>query len=509
MHILLTTEKGTEEISVVPGSTVLSVLQDRLIPFIAPCGGRGVCGRCRVLITDARGTRYRRACQTEVAEGMEVVIKRISGVSSQVGGCTTPRLSRLLRSYPPDRGVSGLGVAVDVGTTTLLVRLHDLRSGACLACASCLNPQTRFGTDVMSRISAASSGHLDEMREALVAALWRLVERVCVDVHVTHDDLRAFSVVGNSVMEHIAAGLSPESLGIAPFEPACSFGDEHELLPGMPDAWYAPLLGGQVGGDVAAGLLATGLLDAASPGMLVDVGTNGEVALATPEGVCCCSTAAGPAFEGSGILYGMPALPGAISQVTLDHGDIALRTVGDIVPHGICGTGLVDALMVMLELGVMDGEGRLKPAPELPQALQERLGKREGVDVFYLAPEQGIYLSQKDIRSLQLSKGAIQAGVSSLLEHCGLAAGDVSQVSVSGDFGTHLSARSIEAIRLLPRELARKAEFVGNTAIEGASCALLSNRARHDLQEGAARCTSLQLATLPSFQSAFMEGLSF
>jgi uncharacterized 2Fe-2S/4Fe-4S cluster protein (DUF4445 family) len=509
MHILLTTERGTEEVSVVPGSTVLSVLQDRQIPFVAPCGGRGLCGRCRVLIKDHRGTRYRRACQTEVAEGMEVIFRRMSGIVSQRGNCSSARYAHLLRRYPPDRGVMGFGMAIDVGTTTLLVRLHDLRSGACLATASCLNPEMRFGSDVMSRVSAAAEGCLWEMRSTLVDAIHNLFERLCVDTHITHDEIKTIVLAGNSVMEHIAAGISPESLGTAPFAPQTMFGDAHELFPNMPEAWFVPLLGGQVGGDIAAGALAADMLDVRAPRLFIDIGTNGEIVLATPQGTCCCSTAAGPAFEGGGILYGMPALPGAISSVEFVHGRIVCQTVGDIVPQGICGTGLVDSLKVMLELGVMDADGLLRPVSELPPSLQELRGVRDGIEVFYLVPERGIYLSQKDIRSLQLCNAAIRAGVSTLLDHCGITPDDVEWVGIAGDFGANLSLRSVEAIRLLPHGLAHKAECLGNTAIDGASCALISDVARADLLGLSDTSTSLELASLSSFQNTFMDALRF
>lgn len=514
MHILLTTEEGTQRASVVPGSTVLSVLQDRQIPLVTPCGGTGRCGLCRVMIRDSRGSHYGRACQTEVEEGMEVVLRKSSGIMILKSGRASAAFGRLLSIYPPDSHESDslgerTGIALDVGTTTLVCRLHDLRSGACFAQASQLNPQVRYGADLLMRIDSSRAGMLDEMREALVSAVNRMVEQLCVDTHIAHEDIAAVSLVGNTVMEHIAAGLSPDTLGAAPFTPLSTFGEMRDFSPALPAAWYAPSLGGYVGGDVVAGLLATGLARSTAPRMFIDVGTNGEIALGSSSGVLCCSTAAGPAFEGVGILFGMPALPGAISSVRLERGDIVCETIGDIVPHGICGTGLVDALMVMLELGVIDGEGRMGEAEMLPETLRERIDEREGVKVFLLDVEHGVYLTQKDVRALQLSKAALCAGATVLAHEYGVDFDEIEQVYIAGGFGTHLSLSSIEGIRMLPRGLAEKGEIVGNAAIEGASCALLSQVAREEMCAIAESCTHLELATHPDFNAVFMESLNF
>ena len=270
MHITITTEKGSTYASVVPGSTVLSVLQDRNIPFAAPCGGNGRCGRCRVVVKDIRGSRYNRACQTEVTDGMEVVLKKISGITIERGGKASATFDHLLSDYPPDIGAvlsassnaNGkrhlFGIALDIGTTTLVCRLHDLRSGALLARAQRLNPQVRYGSDILTRIESAQNGHLEEMHDVLRDALNRMADQICVDTHIEYDDIASISLVGNTVMEAIAAGLSPASMGTYPFDVPSRFGETRYSSVGHLPIWYAPILGGYVGGDIAADLLVAG-----------------------------------------------------------------------------------------------------------------------------------------------------------------------------------------------------------------------------------------------------------
>lgn len=372
-----------------------------------------------------------------------------------------------------------------------------------------MNPQVRWGDEVASRIDAAREGGLEDMREALVRSCGDLAGSVLSRVSSGYGDVRASVVVGNTVMEHIAAGISPVSLGQAPFVPAALFGGSHGFIPGLPPAWFAPVVAGNVGGDVAAGALAARLGADGLPDLLVDVGTNGEIVIAGPERALCCSVAAGPAFEGVGISCGMPAFPGAISRVRLDDGRLVKETVGGARPLGICGSGLIDLLALLHGQGIIADDGLMDASAQVPRTLQGRLGERAGVRAFILDIDHDLYMTQKDIRALQLSKAAICAGVHVLMDGFRASVDDIGRVCLAGGFGSGLSPSAVTAIGMLPRGLEEKTVCVGNTAIEGASAALLSEGVRDEMCASARRMETVELATSPTFASLFLECLGF
>ena len=330
-----------------------------------------------------------------------------------------------------------------------------------------MNPQVRWGDEVASRIDAAREGGLAEMREALVRTCARLAEGMLARISRGYGDIRASVVVGNTVMQHIAAGISPVSLGQAPFEPVSLFGDSHGFLSGLAPAWFAPVLAGNVGGDIAAGVLAVQLGADGSPDLFIDVGTNGEIVIADAGRALCCSVAAGPAFEGVGIACGMPAFPGAVSRVRVEDERLVSKTIGGVPPSGVCGTGLIDLLALMHGQGIIDDGG------------------------------------------LQLSKAAIRAGVGVAMEAFGVSADDIGRVCLAGGFGTGLLPSSVIGIGMLPQCLEKKIVCVGNTAIEGASVALLSCGARDGMLASARRMETVELATHPMFPPLFLESLGF
>ncbi len=387
----------------------------------------------------------------------------------------------------------GFGVAVDLGTTTLVAQLLDLRSGQVLAVQTALNPQTAYGSDIMNRTEYA----LEEAGRAKLTRLVRrgvgeLVRQLVASAGLEETPLDAMTVVGNTVMHHLFCGLDVTPLARVPFQSSVDGLQEFRAgelgwkVRGDPLVRFLPCLGGFVGSDVLAGVLATRMPESQELTILVDLGTNGEVVVGDADQMLCASTAAGPAFEAGGIEMGMQATTGAIDQVAVAEGGVRCRVLGDEEPRGICGSGLVDAVAAGLELGWVQPSGRLAD------------GRRT------LELGGPVHLTQADVRQLQLAKGAIAAGIRILLGRLGARPDDVLRVHLAGAFGNYVSHASARRIGLIdfPDE---KVEAVGNTALLGAKLALFgTDRAAYEFSDVRRRIEHLSLAADPDFQEVFV-----
>lgn len=500
----INTKNGLLTIPVTEEQAVLALIQEQGLPFSAPCGGKGTCGKCSVLVRDKNGLGYKLACQTQVVAGMTVELGANATMLIEERGKST--------SFPHDEGVTGFGVAVDVGTTTLACRLFDRATGAILKTGAQVNPQVVFGADVISRIDVSRAGRLGDLHESLWRALDELFVRLCTEAGVSTANITSIVLAGNTVMEHIAAGLPPDSIGVAPYTPLSLLGEERALPVCESPVYLAPCIAGYVGGDIAAGLFAVGIDTAPDPILFIDLGTNGEIALGSRDGTHSCATAAGPVFEGASIRFGMPALTGAISAVIDNGGDFSLEVIGGGAPVGICGTGLIDLVAFLLRHRIIDETGRLlspTETGEVADAFSSHIGIEDGQAVFYLTSDHSVYLTQADVRNLQLGKAAITAGIAVLLEKSGITLNDVHYLYLAGGFGRKLNLFSAAAIGLIPKKLLSKARAVGNTAIEGASAALLSQEARSRIHKIANRSAYVELSTDSTFNEYFMEALTF
>jgi uncharacterized 2Fe-2S/4Fe-4S cluster protein (DUF4445 family) len=410
--------------------------------------------------------------------------------------------------FAPDAGAAGLGVAIDLGTTTVVCRLYDLADGELVASSARINPQITFGADVISRIEAVTNGKLDELNELITSTLSELIIHLCEQATTT--ELTHIYLAGNTVMQHLAAGISPESIGVAPYTPHMLFGTMFDIC-GLPaPVFLAPCVSGYVGGDITAGLLACDMIPEhlSQPKLLCDLGTNGEIALGGPEGIVCCATAAGPVFEGGTIRFGMPALPGAISAVSFaDETGFILEVLGDQEPVGICGSGLISTVAFLLDQGIVDKTGLLRTT-DPPRALAPLVGHEDGVAVFYLTADRSLYISQLDIRNVQLAKGALATGIATLLADANLTVSDPVTVYLAGGFGQALDIESAVRIGLIPQAFSHSVQPVGNSAIEGISAALLSGQARDTLEQIARHCRYKELAVTEDFDNRFLDSLS-
>ncbi|MGI6032871.1 MAG: ASKHA domain-containing protein [Coriobacteriales bacterium] len=509
MEILVRSEGKKQRVAAISGDTVLDTLRDAGIKIEAACGGQGTCGKCRVMVRDSKGVGYRLACQTPVEQNMEVTIEASRPMSVATAGST--------HQWPADGGGWGYGVAIDVGTTTLVCRLYNLETGELLGALGNSNPQVIFGADVISRIHAASEGHLHQMATLLGDELVGMVAKLVHAAHLTFNDIQTVCIAGNTVMEHIAIGLDPAPIGVAPFTPASYFGDEIEYLAlaeediAAGSAYFAPCLSGYVGGDITCGLVARDIIHREKKTLFMDLGTNGEMALGNKDGIVTCATAAGPVFEGANIKYGMPAYAGAISRVRYVNGELVCETIENESAAGICGTGLIDALSLMFECGIVDETGRMLEEDEIDtsrsKGLERYLGQEDGAPCLQLAG--GISVTQRDIRNFQLAKAAIRAGISTMLQSESLGLDDVDALEIAGGFGQYLDLPNAARTGLVPPELLSRTKCVGNSAIEGVSAILLSDSADEALELTMETASYIELSGNETFNKLYVESMGF
>ncbi len=466
-----------------------------------PCGGQGRCKGCKVrlLSGDLPITAEERAklSPAELADGWRLACR------GHAQGDLRLDLAQWEAAILTDDSVfefqpqEGLGIAVDIGTTTLVAQLLDLQTGHVLAVQTALNAQAQFGADIMSRIDFAMTGGGEAqlaktIREQLGQLIGELLKAACADAH----QLRNVVLVGNTVMHHLFCGVSVEPLSRVPFEtptPGLQLlqaGDLSWPLPAATPVRFLPCLGSFVGSDLLAGMLATRSHEKDGLTALVDLGTNGEIVLGNRERILCTSTAAGPAFEGARISVGMRAATGAISEVRVEKGALRCQVIGKVQPRGICGSGLVDAVACALDLGWVRPTGRFV----------ER-------EVLKLRPP--VQLIQTDIRELQLAKGAIAAGLKILLRQWGAKPDDLTRIYLAGAFGNYINIESARRIGLLEAPV-EKIQPAGNTALLGAKLALFSlARGGGEYGDILRKVRHVSLNEDAEFHEVFVECMSF
>ena len=431
----------------------------------------------------------------------------------------------LIDVEPGDTTARRFALAFDLGTTTVVATLLDLETGTPAAVRSMLNRQQPFGADVITRISATmmDDAALDALQLRAQETMAQLAEEVCAEARVDPGEVYEVTLCGNVTMTQLALGIDPEPLSMAPFvvtthDPppllAADFGiPVHPRAP----AFAFPSLGAYVGGDIVAGMLATGLTRDKRLRLFIDVGTNSEIGLGNQDAVVATAAPAGPAFEAAQIRCGMRAADGAIEGVKIVDGELTLEVIGDSEPVGMCGSGLVDCVSELVRTGLLDHSGRyvddetaLAVAPGLAPRLTF-VGK-ERVFVMHPRgddPEAGIFLSQRDVRELQFAKASISTGWQILLDELGATTEDIAQVLLAGSFGQYLSAASAIRIGLVPRMALPRIVSAGNVAGEGAKIAALSLRERAEARAIVSEVRYVELSGRTDFNDRFIDELAF
>lgn len=522
-------------------TTILEYCRSHGIAGIeTPCGGKGTCGKCKVTVTKPYYKDVL-ACRTRICDGMEIIVGRKESTGTKEdsmvvltnGGNVSEKFNEhvnrnvVLKEETVNESEkvesnAGTLAACDIGTTTVVCYLIDKETGQIISTRSSANPQRSFGADVLSRIEAAgrieasSEPGLKIMQTQIVSLLNGFISEMLTECGRTK--VSRFSVAGNTVMCHLLMGISPEKLGKAPFMPDEYFGRAFNPLDiGLENCQAMiifPAVSGFVGGDITAGMMDT--VNRNELTLYLDIGTNGEMALGKGDRYVCCATAAGPAFEGAQIELGMPASKGAVDKVWLEGRRIKYSVIGNDRPVGLCGSGLIDALAVLLKAGIIDENGTILSGQELPILFrsyvfeveaEETAQSTESSLVVHIAP--GVYITQDDIRKLQLAKGAIAAGIEVLFKEYGCKPCDLDILTFAGGFGNYIDKASAAAIGLFPQELLDKAKEVGNAAGNGAVSAALSQEAWKRALDISGNMRYIELASYPHFNEMYVEHMNF
>ena len=469
-------------LTVPAGTNLLEALRKAGLHPDAPCGGRGACGKCRVLADGAEVL----SCRTAVDRNLTVTLPQSHDAVILTGG-----IGAQVRAD----GANDYVLAFDIGTTTVVAYLLDGHTGRQLAQASCLNPQTEFGADVISRIQLVTNDGSTQLQAVIQKALQDLTREATRKAGIQPEQIGLASVVGNTAMHHLLLGIDPKPLTTPPYMPTVFEALELPaagLLPIAADGVVRvlPNIAGFVGADTVGCLAATRFDQLEKLTLMIDIGTNGEMVLGDRNRRLACSTAAGPAFEGAKISCGMRGADGAVDHVRLENGNVVWHTIGDGKAAGLCGSGLLDLVAVLLETEDILPNGRMPDR-------EYRLGDTD------------VVLTQKDVREVQLAKGAIRAGIELMCEHLGEQVENIDKVYLAGAFGNYLDPKAACRIGMIPPCLAEKIRPIGNAAGEGAKLSALS-RVEFDYSKSLGTGTEfLELASMRQFQDRFIGCLNF
>ncbi len=492
--ITILLEPSGKILSVRKGTPLVDVLHEYGIEF--PCGGKGSCGKCKVKVIKGSiplsgrhrealhklglPDNFRLSCMSQLTEDVSIEVEQYN---------TIILADESEFSFIPQEGY---GLVIDLGTTTIVAQLLDLSGGRVLGVRTAVNPQARYGADVISRIAfAIEKDGQSRLQEIIYQTVAGIILSMLEECRVT---LTRIVIVGNSVMQHIFCGLDVKPLSFYPFESrskelfTLAPSDIHPELDKDLRVYFLPSIGSFVGSDILAGLLAARIHESTDFQVLIDLGTNGEIIAGNRESILCASTAAGPAFEGTNISMGMRATTGAISSVWMENGKLSYHVIGNVKARGICGSGLIDAVSVFLQNGELDAGGQIA-------------GDRDKLPV-----GGPVFITQQDIREFQLAKAAIAAGLQILLKQLEIPHADVKQVFIAGAFGNFIDLSNARFLQLLefPEESIRK---MGNTALLGAKMALFEKDL--SFSEVLSITHHLSLESDPEFQDIYISKLMF
>lgn len=511
-------------------ANLLKTLLDAGIFVDNPCNGTGVCGKCKVRVlnggcTPMSETEKRLLNEEEAAQGI-----RLSCMTGVLGDVEIETLQKerkhkvLTKGYMPeferDEYDGGYGIVIDIGTTTVVTALVDLKSGEELANASMINAQKHFGLDVLTRITYEYENPecgVRELQEAIVRSINVMIGEVCEEAGADRKDIREIDVAANCTMMHMLLGVDARSIGKSPYKPGFLAAQtlkasEIGLEAGEETVLYClPQVSAYIGADIVAGTYVCELQKETGNVLFIDIGTNGEIVLASKGRLLCCSCAAGPALEGMNISSGMRAAEGAVEDIRITEKGIELATIDNQEPVGICGSGILAAVKELLRTGIVKKTGVFVKKEKLGEAdyrypmLRVNGTKRE----FVLHENPLLLVTQGDVRQVQLAKGAILSGFTALLNKAGISMEDLDKVMIAGQFGAHLPAESLVGTGILPRAVKDKLVYVGNSSKTGAYMTLMSRQIKKEIEELADRMEYMELAETENYERIFAESMIF
>lgn len=492
------------------------LIADAGITLDMPCAGNHTCGKCKVhaegALTPVSASEAAFLSPEEIAGGLRMACfaRALGPVKVQMADASDQKIlvegKAQLAASAPMMDEGHYGVAIDIGTTTVVCSLYSTESTEPLGVECERNAQQGFGADVISRINQGIQHGNEPIHRAIVDQLIAMLDRLCKRAGVSRDLLTHAVVVGNTTMMHFFAGLDPRGIGFVPFIPESLFDSTFtDILPGI-SAYIPPCVSAYVGADLVSCVLAAQMKKSDASSFIVDIGTNGEMALFHDGQLHACSTAAGPAFEGAGISQGMVAESGAISHVSYDAGSETLHfeTIDDAAPRGVCGSGIIDTVASLLEAGSITGSGRMLPdGHPFERCMEDNDGVR------FIFPDTTIGVTQADVRSIQLAKAAIAAGIDTLLEACKLTDPEMDVLYICGGFGSFLNLHAAEVIGLLPPNSSDRVVVLGNGALAGAAKVLLDKTCVEQMKDIAGTCDYIELSDSASFMDYYVDAMAF
>lgn len=489
-----------------------------------PCNGKGTCGKCRVKIKngdsgDIGPSEKRFLSDKDIENGIRLACFITEWDELEVEIIQKERKAKVLTGgYMPDferTFKEGYGISMDIGTTTVALSLIDLSNGKIITDASMVNMQKNYGLDVLTRISYAGDNEdgLDKLQEAIVGSVNSMIGLVCEEADIEAREIKDIVVGANTTMAHLFLGVDPTSLGRFPYKPEFT---ETQILKareigieaGEDTTLYVlPHVSAFIGADVVAGAYVAQMEDSDKNKLFIDIGTNGEIVLVKNKKLYACSCAAGPALEGMNISCGMRAAPGAIEDVKISENGVELKVIDDEEPIGICGSGILAVVKELLRTGIITSRGAFVKPKDLEDGdYRKALIKEDGRKRSFIMDEKrGLYISQADIRQVQLAKGAILSGFIALVNEAGIGLKDLDTVFVAGQFGAHLPEESLIGTGILPPAVEGKIDYLGNSSKTGAYMALMSDDVKKNLDRLAEKIKYVELATTDNYERIFIE----
>lgn len=506
VEITIETPKGRKRVKVKEEETLLTALRQAEVFIQAPCNGRGTCGRCKVRLDKKKEEEL--ACQTYPVEGM--MVEPVFD-ASQID-VVSEFLQQTVQRESEEIASMHYAIAIDLGTTTVVLQLLriDLRNHnhQIIQTIRSLNPQSTYGADVISRITAANEGKGKELQACICRLLCESIQSFCHTNDLSLEEIKTIAIAGNTTMMHLLRGYDVNGLGKYPFSPVNLKKEKfpyHELEGASqskqePTVILLPGISAFVGGDITAGLFALQLVEKDELSLFVDLGTNGELAIGNKERILVTSTAAGPAFEGGNLSCGIGSIPGAIKEVTIKKRYVSYQTIDNRPAIGFCGTGAIDLLAELWTNGLIDEHG----------TFQKEEYRENGYPIEVLGGE-AIRFTQEDIRQMQLAKAAIRAGMEVLMTSLGVDYTKIAHLYLAGGMGFSLNVKKACAIGLLPMELKEKVEIVGNSCLGGVIAYLTQGEDTSDRvnDELLARVEPIQLAEENLFASNYVQYMDF
>ncbi|TQQ84916.1 DUF4445 domain-containing protein [Peptacetobacter hominis] len=512
------------------GKRLMDVLLENGVFVENPCNGNGTCGKCKVKIisgntdeiTDAEKSILKKE---EIEKGIRLSCLLNAYGDYEIENNSGHKNYKVLSSgYIPefeiDSDKDGYGIIVDIGTTTVAMGIINLANGNEIGKMTKINPQRKYGSDVLTRITYEyenPDNGVEIMQKSIVECINELIDEICSNTDMEKEKIKEILISANCTMTHMLLGEDAKSLGKYPYEPVFKNAIRKKasaigIMPGYnTDLYCIAQVSAFIGGDIVSGVYACELEKRKGNILFIDIGTNGEIVLSIDGKMACCSCAAGPALEGMNISCGMSAADGAIEDIKITEEGIKLKVIGDKKPLGICGSGILSAIEQMIKHGIIDKRGTFIKKESIAEddyrysMIKLNGNKRE----FIISKDPEITITQSDVRQVQLAKGAILSGFKALLKEENIDMKELDKVLIAGQFGSHLTVESLTGTGILPFEVSDKIEYIGNTSKSGAYMALMSEKAKDDMEKLGKEMNYVELAVVDGYDKIFRDSMKF